>query len=215
MLHTAAGSPPTIAAHRWSGAVHHRHESNSKQELALLMKFTPTRLPGAFVIDLEKIEDSRGFFARSWCKREFEAQGLNSQLVQCDISFSPKKGTLRGMHYQVKPFEETKLVRCTMGSIYDVIVDIRPDSSTFGQHFALILSSDNRRMLYVPEGFAHGFLTLSDNTEVFYQMSEFYSPDHARGFRWNDPAFAIEWPGEVLVLSDRDRDYPDFARPET
>lgn len=179
------------------------------------MKFTPAPLSGAFVIDLEKIEDNRGFFARSWCMREFETHGLNPRLVQCDISFNSKKGTLRGMHYQVKPFEEAKLVRCTMGSIYDVIVDIRPDSPAFGRYFAVVLSSQNRRMLYVPEGFAHGFLTLSDRTEVFYQMSEFYSPDHARGFRWNDPLFAIEWPTEVLILSDRDRDYPDFERPES
>jgi dTDP-4-dehydrorhamnose 3,5-epimerase len=178
------------------------------------MKFTPTPLPGAFVIDLEKLEDERGFFARSWCQREFEAHGLNSQLVQCNVSFNFKKGTLRGMHHQVEPFEEAKLIRCTMGSIHDVIVDIRPDSSTFGQHFGLVLSSENRRMLFVPEGCAHGFLTLSDNTEVFYQMSQFYSPEHARGFRWNDPLFAIEWPSSVEVISQRDQAYPGFCRPE-
>jgi len=179
------------------------------------MKFTPTPLPGAYVIDLERLEDERGFFARSWCQREFEAQGLNSRVVQCDASFNAKKGTLRGMHYQVKPFEEAKLVRCTVGSIYDLIVDIRPDSASYGQHFGLVLSWENHSMLFVPEGFAHGFLTLSDNTEVFYQMSEFYAPDHERGFRWNDPAFAIEWPADVLIMSDRDRNYPDFTKPES
>jgi dTDP-4-dehydrorhamnose 3,5-epimerase len=178
------------------------------------MKFTPTPLLGAFVIDLEKLEDERGFFARSWCQREFGAQGLDSRLVQCNVSFNLRRGTLRGMHYQVKPFEEAKLIRCTTGSIHDVVVDIRPGSRTFGQHFGLVLSSDNRRMLFVPEGCAHGFLTLSDNTEVFYQMSQFYSGEHARGFRWNDPLFAIDWPSAVEVISLRDQTYPDFCRSE-
>jgi dTDP-4-dehydrorhamnose 3,5-epimerase len=174
------------------------------------MIFTETHLKGAYIIDIEKLEDERGFFARSWCRREFEANGLNPQLVQCNISFNTHRGTMRGMHYQVKPFEEAKLIRCTMGSIYDTIVDIRPSSPNFKQHLGVILSPENRRMLYIPEGFAHGFLTLEDNTEIFYQMSEFYAPDHARGFRWNDPAFGIEWPENVLIISDRDRDYPDF-----
>jgi len=175
------------------------------------MIFTETSLDGAYLVDIEKRKDQRGFFARSWCQREFEEHGLNPQLVQCDISFSLKKGTLRGMHYQTKPFEEAKLVRCTRGSIYDVIVDLRPRWRTFGQYFALVLTQDVYRMLYVPEGFAHGFLTLEDNTEVFYQMSEFYAPDHARGFRWNDPAFGIEWPADIEVISQNDLSYPDFT----
>ena len=174
------------------------------------MIFTETKLKGAYVVEIQKLEDERGFFARSWCRREFEAYGLNPQLVQCNISFNARKGTMRGMHYQAKPYEEAKLIRCTMGSIYDVIVDIRPDSPSFKQYLGVILSTENRKMLYIPEGFAHGFLTIEDKTEVFYQMSEFYAPDHARGFRWNDPVFGIEWPAKVQVISDRDRDYPDF-----
>ena len=175
------------------------------------MIFTETKLMGAYIIDIEKLEDERGFFARSWCKQEFEAYGLNPQLVQCDISFNMRKGTLRGMHYQVKPFEEAKLIRCTRGSIHDVIIDIRPDSSTFRKYVGMSLTPGNMKMLYVPEGFAHGFLTLEDNTEVFYQMSEFYAPEYARGLRWNDPAFGIEWPSDVRVISERDRSYPDFT----
>jgi len=174
------------------------------------MIFTETKLKGAYVLDIEKLEDERGFFARSWCRREFESHSLNPQLVQCNISFNSHKGTMRGMHYQVKPYEEAKLIRCTMGSVYDVIVDIRPHSPSFKQYLGIILTHGNYKMLYVPEGFAHGFLTLEDNTEVFYQMSEFYAPDHARGFRWNDPVFGIEWPEDVQVISNRDRDYPDF-----
>ena len=174
------------------------------------MLFTETKLRGAWIIDLERLEDERGFFARSWCRREFEKHGLNPQLVQCNISFNSHKGTMRGMHYQVKPYEEAKLIRCTTGSIYDVIVDIRPHSPSYKQYLGIALTPENHKMLYVPEGFAHGFLTLEDNTEVFYQMSEFYAPDHARGFRWNDPVFGIEWPANVQVISDRDRDYPDF-----
>jgi dTDP-4-dehydrorhamnose 3,5-epimerase len=175
--------------------------------------FTPLSLEGAHLVDIEKREDERGFFARSWCEREFAAQGLNPRLVQCDLSFSARRGTLRGMHYQVQPWEEAKLVRCTAGSIYDVIVDIRPNSRTRGQHFGIVLTPSSYRMLYVPEGFAHGFLTLGDNTEVFYQMSEFYAPEYARGFRWDDPTFGIDWPAEVLVISNNDRNYPDFAWP--
>jgi dTDP-4-dehydrorhamnose 3,5-epimerase len=189
------------------------------------MIFTETKLKGSYIIDVERLEDERGFFARSWCQREFAEHGLNPRLVQCNISFNSKNGTLRGMHYQIKPFEEAKLIRCTRGAIYDVIVDIRPDSPTYCQWIAVVLSAhcsqpsahrslltaDNRRMLYVPEGFANGFLTLDDNSEVFYQMSEFYSPDHARGFRWNDAAFRIKWLGEVKVISERDETYPDFS----
>jgi len=175
------------------------------------MIFRETMLPGAYVADMERREDDRGFFSRSWCRREFEAHGLNPNLAQCNVSFNTKKGTLRGMHFQAKPYEEAKLVRCTMGSVYDVIVDLRQDSLSFRKHMGVILTSDNRKMLYVPEGFAHGFLTLEDNTEIHYQMSEFYTPEYARGFRWNDPAFGIEWPSEVIIISDRDRNYPDFS----
>jgi dTDP-4-dehydrorhamnose 3,5-epimerase len=167
------------------------------------------------VIDPQRLEDERGFFARSWCRREFEARGLNPNLVQCNISFNAAKGTLRGMHYQIAPFEEAKLIRCTRGSIYDVIVDIRPGSATLGKYVGHVLTSENRTMLFVPEGFAHGFLTMEDHTEVFYQMSQFYAPERARGFRWNDPVFGIRWPGDVKVISDRDRSYPDFSLPET
>ncbi len=174
------------------------------------MIFTETKLKGSYLIDIERLSDERGFFARSWCQKEFLAQGLMSELVQCSVSFNAKKGTLRGLHYQIKPHEEVKLVRCTMGSIYDVIVDMRQDSPTFGQHVGFVLSADNHKMLYVPEGFAHGFLTLDDNTEVFYQMSEFYAPEHARGFRWNDPLFNINWPAELQLISERDRNLPDF-----
>ena len=142
---------------------------------------------------------------------EFEAHGLNPRLVQCDISFSKRRGTLRGMHYQLSPFEEAKLVRCTSGSIYDAIIDLRPDSSTFKKHIGLVLTAENHKILYVPEGFAHGFLTMEDNTEVFYQMSEFHSPEHARGVRWNDPAFGISWPLVPTTMSDRDRNCPDFV----
>jgi len=175
------------------------------------MIFTKTVLNDAMIVDIERKEDDRGFFARSWCRREFEAHGLNPNLAQCNISFNPKKGTLRGMHLQVKPFEEAKLVRCTRGSLCDVIVDLRPDSPTYKKHLSVVLTSENRRMLYVPEGFAHGFLTLEDATEVSYQISEFYRPESQLGFRWDDPAFAIAWPAEVRLISDRDRSYPDFG----
>lgn len=175
------------------------------------MIFAKTILNDAFIIDIEKKEDDRGFFARSWCQREFEAHGLNPNLAQCNVSFNPKKGTLRGMHFQVKPYEEAKLVRCTRGSLCDVIVDLRPDSPTYKKHLSVVLTSENRRMLYVPEGFAHGFLTLDDDTEVFYQISEFYRLESQRGFRWDDPAFAIAWPAEVRLISERDRSYLDFG----
>jgi dTDP-4-dehydrorhamnose 3,5-epimerase len=174
------------------------------------MIFRETKLKGAYIVDIERREDDRGFFARTWCLREFEAHGLNSRLAQCSISFNAKRGTLRGMHYQVKPFEEAKLVRCTMGSLCDVIVDLRPDSPTFKNHLSVVLTAENRTMLYVPEGFAHGFLTLEDETEVHYQISEFHAPGHARGFRWNDPAFGIAWPTDEKVISERDLNYPDF-----
>ena len=175
------------------------------------MIFTETRLKGAFIIELERREDERGFFARSWCQKEFQTYHLNPAIAQCNISFNRAKGTLRGMHYAAAPFEEAKLVRCTAGALYDVIIDLRRDSATYKQHVGEVLSADNHRMLYVPEGFAHGFQTLEDNTELFYQMSEFYSPEHARGVRYNDPAFGIEWMIDNPVMADRDRDYPDFT----
>ena len=175
------------------------------------MIFQPTGLAGAYVIAIERLSDARGFFARSFCAREFEDHGLNPSLAQCNISYNRHAGTLRGMHFQASPFEEAKLVRCTRGAIHDVIIDLRPDSPTFMQHVGVQLTPDARNMLYVPEGFAHGFLTLEDHTEVFYQMSEFYVPGAARGFRWDDPAFAIDWPAPVSVISERDAAYPDFA----
>ena len=143
-------------------------------------------LKGAFIIEPERLEDNRGFFARAWCKKEFETHGLNSRLVQCNISFNKSSGTLRGMHYQVAPYEEAKLVRCTMGAIYDVIIDLRPDSATYMDWIGVELTADNRKMLYVPENFAHGYQTLNDNTEVFYQVSQFYSPEFETGVRWDD-----------------------------
>jgi dTDP-4-dehydrorhamnose 3,5-epimerase len=172
--------------------------------------FTETALRGAFVVELDPLRDERGFFARSWCANEAADHGIDPRVVQCNVSFNRAKGTLRGLHYQVAPHAEAKLVRCTQGAVHDVIVDLRPDSPTYLGHVGLLLSAENRKMLFVPEGFAHGFLTLADDSEVFYQMSEFYSPVAARGVRWDDPAFAIEWPAPVAVISDRDRSYPDF-----
>lgn len=174
------------------------------------MIFQETKLKGAYIVEPERVEDERGFFARTWCKREFKERGINPKLTQCNISFNKKKGTLRGMHYQAVPYEEAKLVRCTMGAIYDVIIDLRPDSETFKQWMSLELTDENRKMLYIPEGFAHGFLTLVNNTEVFYQMSEFYMPEYSRGVRWNDPAFRINWPEKVVVISEKDKYYKDF-----
>jgi dTDP-4-dehydrorhamnose 3,5-epimerase len=174
------------------------------------MRFQQTKLGGVFEIDLEPSCDERGFFARSWCQKEFEDRRLNPRLVQCSVSSSARKGTLRGIHYQAVPFPETKVVRCTRGAVYTVVVDLRPQSPTFKDWIGVGLTATNRRMLYVPEGCANGFLTLEDDTEVFYQISEFYRPELSRGVRWNDPAFQIVWPGEVNVISARDRDYPDF-----
>ncbi len=174
------------------------------------MIFRETKLKGAFLIEAEKRADDRGFFARSFCREEFEAHGLNPNVAQCNISFNRRKGTLRGMHFQVAPYEEAKLVRCTMGSLYDVCIDLRPKSATFKQHFGVVLSARERNMIYVPEGFAHGLQTLEDDTEVFYQMSQVYAPESARGVRWNDPAFGIEWPPAERVMTKKDRTYPDF-----
>ena len=175
------------------------------------MRFIETDLKGAFVVELERLADERGFFARSFCQREFEEHGLNPHMAQCNVSFNKRKHTLRGMHFQAAPYEEAKLVRCTKGSIYDVIIDLRPGSVTFARYFGILLEEDRHTMLYMPEGFAHGFLTMEDNTEIFYQMSEFYEPSSARGVRWNDPAFGIEWPAHISTISERDRSYPDFA----
>jgi dTDP-4-dehydrorhamnose 3,5-epimerase len=174
------------------------------------MVFIETRLKGAFTIEPELVQDGRGFFTRTFDQKEFEAHGLNPRVAQCNISSNKKKGTLRGMHYQIAPYQEAKLVCCTKGAIYDVIVDLRKVSPTFKQWVAVELTAQNRRMLYIPEGFAHGFQTLQDNTEVFYQMSESYHPESARGVRWDDRAFGIVWPDDVRVVSDRDRQYPDF-----
>jgi dTDP-4-dehydrorhamnose 3,5-epimerase len=174
------------------------------------MIFTETKLKGAFIIEPERLSDERGFFARTWCQKEFQTHGLNTNVVQCNISYNKKKGTLRGMHYQAAPHEEAKLVRCTRGAIYDVIIDLQPGSPTFRHWIGMELTEHNRQMLYIPEGFAHGFLTLRDDTEVFYQMSEPYSAEHARGVRWNDPAFGIQWPEEVSTISDKDNRITDF-----
>jgi dTDP-4-dehydrorhamnose 3,5-epimerase len=173
--------------------------------------FTETALAGAFVLEPERREDARGFFARTWCAQEAEAHGLDPRVVQCSISFNKRKGTLRGMHYQAAPHQEAKLVRCTAGAIYDVIIDLRPGSPTFMRHLAVVLSAENRRALYIPAEFAHGFQTLADDTEVFYQMSEFYAPAHGRGVRWNDPAFGIAWPPDDRIITERDQTYPDFV----
>lgn len=173
--------------------------------------FIETKLKGAYIIDLERRGDDRGFFARSWCRQEFEDHGLSPRCVQINIGFSPKKGTLRGMHHQVAPHREVKVVRCTMGAIFDVIIDLRPDSPTHRQWTGVELNSGNRRMLYVPEGFAHGYQTLEDNTEIYYQTSQFYAPDSARGVRYNDPAFGIEWPLGVASISNADGLWPDYT----
>lgn len=174
------------------------------------MIFTETILKDAFVIDLEKLEDERGFFARCWDNKKFKELGLDPNLVQCSISFNKNKGTLRGMHYQDAPFEENKLVRCTRGKIFDVIIDLRPKSMTFKKWFGIELTDDNYKMLYIPKGVAHGFQTLEDDTEVFYQMSEFYMPEYARGIRWDDPVFHIDWPLKISVISQKDLSYQLF-----
>jgi dTDP-4-dehydrorhamnose 3,5-epimerase len=174
------------------------------------MIFHETRIPGVFEINLEPKLDERGFFARSWCRAEFESHGLNPKLVQCNVSFNRRKGTLRGLHYQAAPHAETKLVRCTKGAIYDIVVDLRPQSRTFKNWVSALLTAESRNAIYVPEGCAHGFLTLDEESEVFYQMSEIYNAESARGVRWDDPAFQISWPEKVEVISERDRAYPNF-----
>lgn len=176
------------------------------------MIFVEAPLRGAYIIELDKHEDERGFFARSWCVEEFRSNGLDSRLVQCNVSFNKKKGTLRGLHYQRPPYAETKLVRCTRGSLYDIIVDLRAESPTFLQWFGVELTATNYRMLYIPKRFAHGFQTLEDESEIFYQMSEFYSPEAARGIRWNDPRLQIIWPEADRTISKKDREYTDLSR---
>lgn len=175
------------------------------------MQFQPTKLSGVFVVEPALAADARGFFARTWCRERFAAHGLTAELSQCSVSFNHRKGTLRGLHYQSAPFEEAKLVRCTHGAIFDVAVDVRPDSPTFGEWVGLELSGRNRRMLFVPEGVAHGFLTLEDDSEVFYQISAPYRPEAARGIRWDDPALAITWPLAPTVVSERDAAFAGFS----
>lgn len=174
------------------------------------MKFIETPLNGSFVIDLEKREDERGFFARSLCQKEFESHGFYRLPVQANMSYNKKAGTIRGMHYQVEPHQESKLIRCINGSIYDVIIDLRKDSPTYMQWFGIELNDENRTMLFVPENFAHGFLTLKDNSEIMYQMSEFYHFESQRNIRYNDPTFKIQWPINVTVVSEKDMTIPNF-----
>jgi dTDP-4-dehydrorhamnose 3,5-epimerase len=174
------------------------------------MIFRETRLAGVFEIHVEPVRDERGFFARSWCRNEFIEHGLNPELVQCNLSMNRHKGTLRGIHFQSAPHQEAKLVRCIRGSIFDVAVDLRPQSATYMQWTGAELTADNRTALFIPEGCGHGFLTLEDNTEVFYQMSNYYHPEAAQGIRWDAPAFQIAWPAPVSVISERDRNYPEF-----
>jgi dTDP-4-dehydrorhamnose 3,5-epimerase len=173
--------------------------------------FSPTGLAGAFIVAPEPRTDSRGFFSRTWCAREFAAAGLEFQVAQCSLSSNARRGTLRGMHYQAHPHEETKLIRCVRGAILDVIIDLRPESPTFRQHVSVELSHPNRLALYIPRGCAHGFQTLEDDTEVWYQMSEFHHPESACGVRWDDPAFGIAWPIAPPILLPRDAEYPDFG----
>ncbi len=174
--------------------------------------FRETALPGAYVLEPERREDERGFFARTWCRQEFEARGLDARLVQCSVSFNRRRGTLRGLHFQAPPREEPKVVRCTRGSLFDVVVDLRPDSPTRFHWAGVTLTAENRLALYVPPGLAHGFQTLEDETEVFYQIGELYYPELARGVRWDDPAFGVAWPLPDPILSERDRGYVDVSR---
>lgn len=176
------------------------------------MKFTPTPLADAWLVDLELREDERGFFARTFCKNEFEEHGLESFTAQCNLSFNHKAGTLRGMHYQLPPAAEAKLVRCMKGAIHDVIIDLRPESPTFMQHFGVRLDDSNRTALYVPPLFGHGYQALTDGAEVSYQVSEFYTPGQERGIRYDDPTFGIEWPMQVTVISEKDSSWPPFER---
>lgn len=174
------------------------------------MIFTETKLKGAYIIEIKRINDERGFFGRSWCKQEMEDHGLNGNVVQSNTSFSKTKGTIRGMHYQKHPYEETKMIRCTKGAIYDVIVDLRKESPTYLQWLGIELTEDNYKMLYVPEKFAHGFVTLKDDSEVTYLVTEFYTPGAEAGLRYNDQNLKIDWPVEISVISEKDLSHPDF-----
>ncbi|MFW6371437.1 MAG: dTDP-4-dehydrorhamnose 3,5-epimerase [Bacteroidota bacterium] len=174
------------------------------------MIFTETKLKGAYIVEIKQLSDDRGFFGRSWCKREMEEHGLNGNVVQSNTSFSKAKGTIRGLHYQKHPYEETKLMRCTRGAIYDVIIDLRPESPTFLQWTGIELTENNYKMLYVPERFAHGFLTLTDNSEVTYLVTQYYTPGAEGGIRFNDPQFNIRWPVPVEKVSEKDKNLPDF-----
>lgn len=174
------------------------------------MKFNKLPLKGAYTIELEKREDDRGFFARYWCKNEFEELGLDTNIIQINNSLSKYKGTLRGIHYQLPPKSETKIVRCIKGSFWDVIVDLRKDSETFGKWFGEKLSAENRKIMYVPKGFGHAFITLQNNTEILYLVTESYAPDFECTIRWNDPNFTIKWPIKPLIISDKDKNAPDF-----
>jgi dTDP-4-dehydrorhamnose 3,5-epimerase len=175
------------------------------------MLFRPLEIPGVFAIEAERQTDTRGFFAKTWSAEQFRAQGLNPALAEASVSHNPKAGTLRGLHFQTEPHEEAKLVRCTQGAIFDVAVDLRPSSPTFKRYAALELTAENRLALYVPEGCAHGFLTLTEHCEVLYLISQTYAPEHSAGVRWDDPAFAIAWPHPPTLMSTRDRNYPDFV----
>ena len=174
------------------------------------MKFTPTPVDGAYVLDVNRIGDERGYFGRLWCENEMREQGLVAKIRQSNIGFSPQAGTLRGLHYQRAPHEEVKIVRCTRGSVFDVVVDVRPQSPTFRRWFGIELNPDNASMLYVPEGCATGYLTLEDNSEIYYNTSAIYAPEAATGVRYDDPAFQIDWPREITVLSDNDKNWPDL-----
>jgi dTDP-4-dehydrorhamnose 3,5-epimerase len=174
------------------------------------MIFSETKLSGAYIIDIEKIKDERGFFARTWDKNEFSKLGLESEFVQSSISLNKKKGTIRGMHYQIKPYEENKIVRCTKGRIFDVIIDIRADSITFKEWLSVELSEDNYKILYIPKGFAHGFQTLEDNSEVVYKISQVYESKFSKGIRWDDKTMLIKWPLKNIIISERDKSFPEF-----
>jgi dTDP-4-dehydrorhamnose 3,5-epimerase len=176
------------------------------------MLFTPTKIPGAFLIDIERRVDQRGYFARAFCQREYEAAGLNPRIAQVNWSSNSLKGTLRGVHFQIPPSQEAKVVCCTRGALYDVVLDLRQDSDSYRTWIAAELTSENRRMFYIPEGCAHGFQTLADETEVLYLMSEFYSQGHACGIRYDDPAFDIEWPLEVMCISNADKSWPRYEK---
>jgi dTDP-4-dehydrorhamnose 3,5-epimerase len=178
------------------------------------MKFIPTALNDVFIIELEMIRDYRGFFARSWCKDEFRQNNLSDKILQCNISFNLQQATIRGMHFQTPPYQETKIVRCISGDIYDVIIDLRDNSTTYMNWMGVNLNSENRNMLYIPRGFAHGYQTLTPNTEINYQVDQYYNPTSERGIRWNDPAFSINWPiSENCIISEKDATWPNFQKP--